>query len=47
MVSLFVSYTQQGTGGNHMLDQRFGASDYNTSGPAGSGAVTAGIRIKF
>ncbi len=47
MVSLFVSYTQQGSGGNHMLDQRFGASQFGASEPAGSGAVMAGIRIKF
>lgn len=46
MVSLFVSYTQQG-GNNHMLDERFGASQFSASEPAGSGQVMAGIRIKF
>ncbi len=46
MVSLFLSYTKSG-GDNHMLDQRFGASEFNASGAAGTGAVMAGIRIKF
>jgi hypothetical protein len=42
LVSLFVSYS---TGGNHMLDDRFGAPQ--ASSPVGDDKVMAGIRIKF
>jgi len=43
MISLFVSYTSKGTPG--MLNDELGAPQYNDR--PGSGAVMAGIRIKF
>jgi hypothetical protein len=46
MLSLFLSYTTKGTNPG-MLNDRFGAPQFDAHGAGGDGQVMAGIRIRF